>query len=88
VAHACNPSYSGGRNQEDHGLKLTQADSLTDPILTKPFTEKGWSGSRRRPSSNPTTAKKKKEEKEKRTNVKKADRVAQLVECLPSKHEA
>jgi hypothetical protein len=22
VAHACNPSYSGGRDQEDHGLKL------------------------------------------------------------------
>jgi hypothetical protein len=22
VAHACNPSYTGGRDQEDHGLKL------------------------------------------------------------------
>jgi hypothetical protein len=21
VAHACNPSYSGGRDQENHGLK-------------------------------------------------------------------
>jgi hypothetical protein len=21
VAHSCNPSYSGGRNLEDHGLK-------------------------------------------------------------------
>jgi hypothetical protein len=21
--YACNPSYSGGRNQEDHGLKPT-----------------------------------------------------------------
>jgi hypothetical protein len=21
VAHTCNPSYSGGRDQEDHGLK-------------------------------------------------------------------
>jgi hypothetical protein len=21
VAHACNPSYSGGRDQEGHGLK-------------------------------------------------------------------
>jgi hypothetical protein len=21
VAHACNPSYSGGRDQEDHGSK-------------------------------------------------------------------
>jgi hypothetical protein len=22
VAHACNPSHSGGRDQEDHSLKL------------------------------------------------------------------
>jgi hypothetical protein len=25
VAHAYNPSYSGGKDQEDHGSKLTQA---------------------------------------------------------------
>jgi hypothetical protein len=25
VAHACNPSYSGGRNQQDQGLKLVPA---------------------------------------------------------------
>jgi hypothetical protein len=23
VAHACNPSYSGGRDQDDHGKKPT-----------------------------------------------------------------
>jgi hypothetical protein len=23
VAHACNPSYSGGRDQEDHGSKAS-----------------------------------------------------------------
>jgi hypothetical protein len=28
VAHVCNPSYSGGRDQEDHGLKAAQANSL------------------------------------------------------------
>jgi hypothetical protein len=28
VAQVCNPSYSGGRDQEDHGLKLVQANSL------------------------------------------------------------
>jgi hypothetical protein len=28
VAHACNPSYSGGRDQEDHGLKPAWANSL------------------------------------------------------------
>jgi hypothetical protein len=32
VAHACNPSYSGGRDQEDHGLKPAQANSSQDPI--------------------------------------------------------
>jgi hypothetical protein len=32
VAHVCNPSYSGGREQEDHGLKPARANSLTDPI--------------------------------------------------------
>jgi hypothetical protein len=25
VAHACNPSYQGGRDQEDHGSKSAQA---------------------------------------------------------------
>jgi hypothetical protein len=30
--HACNPSYSGGREQEDHGLKPTWANSSQDPI--------------------------------------------------------
>jgi hypothetical protein len=32
---ACNPSYSGGRDQEDHGSKLTWANSLRDPIKKK-----------------------------------------------------
>jgi hypothetical protein len=40
VAHACNPSYSGDRDQEDWGSK-------PDPILKKPIAKKGWwSGSR------------------------------------------
>jgi hypothetical protein len=41
-AHACNPSYSGGRNQEDHSLKPTQENSLQDGISKNPFTKKGW----------------------------------------------
>jgi hypothetical protein len=40
VAHACNPSYSGGRDQEDHGLKPAQANSSRDPISEKTFTER------------------------------------------------
>jgi hypothetical protein len=57
VAHTCNPSYSGGRDQEDQGSKPAWANSLQDPIL-----------------KNPTQ--------------KRAGGVTQVVERLPSKHEA
>jgi hypothetical protein len=40
-AHAYNPSYSGGRDQEDCGLKSAQANSWKDPVLKKPNTKKG-----------------------------------------------
>jgi hypothetical protein len=40
VAHSCNPSYSGGRDQEDHGSKIALANGLQDPILKKPITKK------------------------------------------------
>jgi hypothetical protein len=50
IAHICNPSYSRGRDQEDQGLKPSQANSSKDPITKKPTTKKGWqSGSRCRP---------------------------------------
>jgi hypothetical protein len=42
VAHTCNPSYSGGRYQEDHGSKPAQADSLQDLISKKPVIKKDW----------------------------------------------
>jgi hypothetical protein len=32
VSHACNPSDSGGRDQEDRGSKLTGANISWDPI--------------------------------------------------------
>jgi hypothetical protein len=32
VAQACNPSYSEGRDQEDHGSKPGGANSSWDPI--------------------------------------------------------
>jgi hypothetical protein len=35
VVHTCNPSYSEGRDQEDHGSKPSWANSLQDPILRK-----------------------------------------------------
>jgi hypothetical protein len=36
VAHACNPSYSGGRDQEDGCSNPVQANSSWDPISKKP----------------------------------------------------
>jgi hypothetical protein len=35
ATHACNPSYSGGRDQEDCGLKPARANSPQDPISKK-----------------------------------------------------
>jgi hypothetical protein len=35
MAHACNPSYSGGRDQEDCGMKPTQANSSARSYLEK-----------------------------------------------------
>jgi hypothetical protein len=40
VAHTYNPSYSGGRDQEDCSLKPSEANSSRDPILKKPFIHK------------------------------------------------
>jgi hypothetical protein len=37
VAHTCNPSHSGGRDQEDCGSKPAHANSLQDPTLKKPI---------------------------------------------------
>jgi hypothetical protein len=31
MAHACNPSYLGGRDEEDLSSKAAQANSLQDP---------------------------------------------------------
>jgi hypothetical protein len=41
VAHACNPSYSRGRDQADHGSKTLWANSSRDTILIKQITKKG-----------------------------------------------
>jgi hypothetical protein len=41
AAYIYNPSYSGSRDQEDHGSKPAQANNSWDPILEKPFTKTG-----------------------------------------------
>jgi hypothetical protein len=65
VAHASNPSYSGGRDQEDHSSKPAQANSSRDSYLKKPFTKIGlveWLKVKAL-SSSPSTGKKKRERK-------------------------
>jgi hypothetical protein len=42
VVHACNPSYSGGREQKDHSSRTVQTNSSGDPILKIPNTKKDW----------------------------------------------
>jgi hypothetical protein len=62
VAHACNPGYSGGRDQKDRSLKPAQANSSVRPYLKKPFTKIGlveWLKMKTL-SSSPSSAKKKK----------------------------
>jgi hypothetical protein len=44
VAHACNPSYSGGREQEDLGSKPALASSSGDHILEKTHNKKRAGG--------------------------------------------
>jgi hypothetical protein len=41
VSYTCNPSYSGGRDQKDHGLNPAWANSYLSPYLEKPFTKIG-----------------------------------------------
>jgi hypothetical protein len=41
VTHTCNPSYSGGRDQEDLGSRPAQANSLRDLISKKTLHKKG-----------------------------------------------
>jgi hypothetical protein len=59
VAYAYNPSYSGGRDQEDCSSKPAQVNSSQDPISKKTITKKGWwSGSSSSPSTTPKKKKK------------------------------
>jgi hypothetical protein len=57
VAHICNPSYSGGRDQEDRGWKPAQVNSFQAPILKKNPSQKRAGGVTQ--GSNPSTATKK-----------------------------
>jgi hypothetical protein len=65
AAHTCNPTYSGGRDQEDHSSKPARENSLRDPILKiLNIQKKGWwSGSRCRPWVQAPVPKKKNQKK-------------------------
>jgi hypothetical protein len=44
VAHPCNPSCSGDRDQEDQGSKPAKANNLWDPISKKKPSQKRADG--------------------------------------------
>jgi hypothetical protein len=44
MPHAYNPSYSGGRDQEDNSSKPAQTNSLQDTTWKKTHHKKGWWG--------------------------------------------
>jgi hypothetical protein len=58
-----NPSYSEGRDQENHSSKPGQANSSVRPYLEKPFTKNraGGMAQGEGQSSSPSTTKKKKQ---------------------------
>jgi hypothetical protein len=45
-AHTCNPGYSGGRDQEDCGLRPACTDNFQALISKKNHKKGWWSGSR------------------------------------------
>jgi hypothetical protein len=68
VAHTCNPSYSGGRDQEDRGLKPAPANSSQDTISKTSSQKIGlveWLKVKALSSSPSTTTTKKKKKKKK-----------------------
>jgi hypothetical protein len=71
VVHACNPSYTGGRDQEDCSSKPAQTNSSQDLILKIPIT-KNWTGGVAQGKGTefkPQYHKKEKKEKEKKNKM-------------------
>jgi hypothetical protein len=85
VAHTCNPSYSGHRDQEDSSLKPPQANSSQDPILKKKsITKKALEESLKRYtlSSKPRTEKTNKQtRKQNEKYIQKESFLETLVKC-------
>jgi hypothetical protein len=83
-AHACNPSYSGGIDQEDRGSKPAGQVVCKNLSQQKPIKKKGLAAwlKEKAMSSNPSATKKKK------NSTKRASAVVKEVEHLPSKPKA
>jgi hypothetical protein len=60
VAHVCNPSYSGGRDQENRGSKPAWTNRSRDPILKNPLQKGLVEWLKVQALSSSSTAKKKK----------------------------
>jgi hypothetical protein len=61
VTHACNPSNTGGRDQEDHGSKPAEVNNSVRPYLEKSFTKRADRVAQGEgPEFKPSTAKKRK----------------------------
>jgi hypothetical protein len=75
VAHTYNPSYSGGRDQEDNSLKPALGNNSCEPISKNPITKKKKNGQAewlkvKALISSPSMAKKKKKRRPKDSNKK------------------
>jgi hypothetical protein len=60
VAHACNPSSLGGRDQEIISRQPWRANSIEDPVMKNPITKGAGRVVQEALSSNPRATKRKK----------------------------
>jgi hypothetical protein len=81
VAHACNPSYSGGRDQEDRSSKPAWVNSYMRPYLENTQHKKGLGGVAM--SSSLHTGKKKRPQNEDQEESATASQA-----CVSPPHEA
>jgi hypothetical protein len=69
VTHACNPSYSGSRVQENHGWKPASENRLKDPMSKKTQCKKGLMQRLKVQAMNPNPSTKKIKKSKKRNDI-------------------
>jgi hypothetical protein len=88
VSHTYNPRYSGGRDQEDHGSKSTQANSLQDLISKTPSHKRaGGVAQDVGPEFKPQYCKKKKKLKKEKNVRKRKIKEIKLSDYKKKKHK-